>query len=253
MVKIIAITNQKGGVGKTTSAINLASCLAILDRRVLLVDCDPQGNATSGFGIDKRTIKHCVYDVLINDVPVKDALIHTAYKNLDLLPSTIQLAGAEIEMVSLMNRERRMSMALDEIKHDYDYILIDCAPSLGLLTLNALTAATSVIIPIQCEFYALEGVTMLMNTIQLVQRNLNPALKLEGVLMTMYDSRTKLSNEVVSEVRKFLQNKVYKTIIPRNVRLSEAPSHGEPIVFYDPKSVGAEKYGDLALEVLENE
>lgn len=253
MVKIIAITNQKGGVGKTTSAVNLAACLAAQDRKVLLVDADPQGNATSGFGVDKRGIKQCIYDVLINDVPVRNVLIHTGYKNLDLLPSTIQLAGAEIELVSLMNREGRMRKALDEIKHDYDYILIDCQPSLGLLTLNALTAATSVIIPIQCEFYALEGVTMLMNTIQLVQRNLNPALKLEGVVMTMYDGRTNLSNEVVSEVQKFFQTKMYKTIIPRNVRLSEAPSHGEPIAVYDPKSVGAIKYGELAREVIENE
>ena len=199
MVKIIAITNQKGGVGKTTSAVNLASCLASLNRRVLVVDADPQGNATSGLGFDKRGIKQCIYDVLINDVPAEQVVLHTEYKNLDLLPSTIQLAGAEIELVSLMNRENRMRQALEKIRHNYDYVLIDCQPSLGLLTLNALTAANSVIIPIQCEFYALEGVTMLMNTIQLVQRNLNPALKLEGVVMTMYDGRTNLSNEVVEE------------------------------------------------------
>ena len=253
MVKIIAITNQKGGVGKTTSAVNLAACLAALDRRVLVVDSDPQGNATSGFGFDKRGIKQSVYDVLINDVPTADVILHTPYKNLDLLPSTIQLAGAEIELVSLMNREGRMRRALDSVKHNYDYILIDCQPSLGLLTLNALTAATSAIIPIQCEFYALEGVTMLMNTIQLVQRNLNPALKLEGVVMTMYDGRTNLSNDVVHEVQKFFQTKMYKTIIPRNVRLSEAPSHGEPIIVYDPKSTGAQHYTELAKEVIENE
>lgn len=253
MVKIIAITNQKGGVGKTTSAVNLASCLAALNRKVLVVDADPQGNATSGFGFDKRGIKQCIYDILINDVPAEEVVLHTEYKNLDLLPSTIQLAGAEIELVSLMNRENRMRQALDKIRHNYDYVLIDCQPSLGLLTLNALTAATSVIIPIQCEFYALEGVTMLMNTIQLVQRNLNPALKLEGVVMTMYDGRTNLSGEVVEEVQKYFQTKMYKTIIPRNVRLSEAPSHGQPIIVYDPKSTGAKYYMDLAKEVIENE
>ena len=253
MVKIIAITNQKGGVGKTTSTVNLASCLASLNRRVLVVDADPQGNATSGLGFDKRGIKQCIYDVLINDVPAEQVVLHTEYKNLDLLPSTIQLAGAEIELVSLMNRENRMRQALEKIRHNYDYVLIDCQPSLGLLTLNALTAANSVIIPIQCEFYALEGVTMLMNTIQLVQRNLNPALKLEGVVMTMYDGRTNLSNEVVEEVQKYFQTKMYKTIIPRNVRLSEAPSHGQPIIVYDPKSAGAKYYMDLAKEVIANE
>lgn len=253
MVKIIAVTNQKGGVGKTTSTVNLAACLASMDRRVLIVDADPQGNATSGLGIDKRGIKQCVYNVLIGDVPAENVVLHTEYKNLDLLPSTIQLAGAEIELVTLTNRESRMRKALDSVKHNYDYILIDCQPSLGLLTLNALTAATSVIIPIQCEFYALEGVTMLMNTIQLVQRNLNPALKLEGVLMTMYDGRTKLSNEVVEEVQKYFKTKMYKTIISRNVRLGEAPSHGQPIIVYDPKSAGAQHYMNLAKEVINNE
>jgi len=253
MVKIIAVTNQKGGVGKTTSTVNLAACLASNGRKVLIVDSDPQGNATSGLGFDKRSIKKCIYDVLINDVPAQDAIMHTDYENLDILPSTIQLAGAEIELVSLMNREGRMRKALEQIKHNYDYVLIDCQPSLGLLTLNALTAATSVIIPIQCEFYALEGVTMLMNTIQLVQRNLNPGLKLEGVIMTMYDGRTNLSNEVVEEVQKFFQTKMYKTIIPRNVRLSEAPSHGQPIIVYDKSSVGAQRYMDLAKEVISNE
>lgn len=253
MVKIIAITNQKGGVGKTTSTVNLAACLASLDRKVLVVDADPQGNATSGYGFDKRDIKQCIYDLLINDVPADKVILHTDYKNLDILPSTIQLAGAEIDLVSLMNREGRLRKALDKVKHNYDYILIDCQPSLGLLTLNALVAATSVIIPIQCEFYALEGVTMLMNTIQLVQRNLNPALKLEGVVMTMYDGRTNLSNEVVGEVQKYFQTKMYKTIIPRNVRLSEAPSHGQPIIVYDPKSAGAQHYMNLAKEVIENE
>ena len=253
MVKVIAIANQKGGVGKTTTAVNLAACLAALDRKVLLVDSDPQGNATSGLGFDKRDIKQCIYDTLINDVSMQDVLKHTAYKNLDVIPATIQLAGAEIELVSLMNREGRMKNSLERVKHNYDYVIIDCPPSLGLLTINALTAASSVFIPIQCEFYALEGVTMLMNTIQLVQRNLNPALKLEGVLMTMFDSRTNLSTEVVEEVKKYFKTKMYQTIIPRNVRLSEAPSHGQPVIDYDSKSKGAQVYMELAQEVVGDE
>ena len=239
MVKVIAIANQKGGVGKTTTAVNLAACLAQKGRKVLMLDEDPQGNATSGLGFDKRDIKKCVYDTLINDVPMKDVLLHSDYENLDVIPATIQLAGAEIELVSLMNREGRLKNALERVKHDYDYVLIDCPPSLGLLTINALTAANSVLVPIQCEFYALEGVSQLMNTIKLVQRNLNPALKLEGVLMTMFDQRTNLSSDVVGEVRKYFNTKMYNTIIPRNVRLSEAPSHGQPVIVYDPKSKGA--------------
>ena len=253
MVKVIAIANQKGGVGKTTTAVNLAACLAALNRKVLLVDSDPQGNATSGLGFDKRDIKQCIYDTLINEVSMQEVIKHTAYANLDVVPATIQLAGAEIELVSLMNREGRMKLSLERVKHNYDYVIIDCPPSLGLLTINALTAASSVIIPIQCEFYALEGVTMLMNTIQLVQRNLNPALKLEGVLMTMYDSRTNLSNEVVEEVQKYFKTKMYQTIIPRNVRLSEAPSHGQPVIDYDSKSKGAQVYMELAQEVVGDE
>lgn len=253
MVKVIAIANQKGGVGKTTTAVNLAACLAALDRKVLLVDSDPQGNATSGLGFDKRDIKQCIYDTLINDVSMQDVIKHTAYNNLDVVPATIQLAGAEIELVSLMNREGRMKNSLERVKHNYDYVIIDCPPSLGLLTINALTAASSVIIPIQCEFYALEGVTMLMNTVQLVQRNLNPALKLEGVLMTMFDSRTNLSTEVVEEVKKYFKTKMYQTIIPRNVRLSEAPSHGQPVIDYDSKSKGAMVYMELAQEVVGDE
>lgn len=253
MVKVIAIANQMGGVGKTTTAVNLAACLAALDRKVLLVDSDPQGNATSGLGFDKRDIKQCIYDTLINDVSMQDVIKHTAYKNLDVVPATIQLAGAEIELVSLMNREGRMKNSLERVKHNYDYVIIDCPPSLGLLTINALTAASSIIIPIQCEFYALEGVTMLMNTIQLVQRNLNPALKLEGVLMTMFDSRTNLSTEVVEEVKKYFKTKMYQTIIPRNVRLSEAPSHGQPVIDYDSKSKGAMVYMELAQEVVGDE
>ena len=253
MVKVIAIANQKGGVGKTTTAVNLAACLAQKGRKVLMLDEDPQGNATSGLGFDKRDIKKCVYDTLINDVPMKDVLLHSDYENLDVIPATIQLAGAEIELVSLMNREGRLKNALERVKHDYDYVLIDCPPSLGLLTINALTAANSVMVPIQCEFYALEGVSQLMNTIKLVQRNLNPALKLEGVLMTMFDQRTNLSSDVVGEVRKYFNTKMYNTIIPRNVRLSEAPSHGQPVIVYDPKSKGAQVYSELAQEVLGDE
>ncbi len=253
MVKVIAVANQKGGVGKTTTAVNLAACLAALGRKVLLIDSDPQGNATSGFGFDKRDIKKCVYDNLINEVPMQETVRTTAYDNLSLVPATIQLAGAEIELVSLMNREGRLKNSLERVKHEYDYVLIDCPPSLGLLTINALTAASSVIIPIQCEFYALEGVTMLMNTIQLVQRNLNPALKLEGVVMTMFDSRTNLAQDVVEEVKKYFTTKMYQTIIPRNVRLSEAPSHGQPVIDYDAKSKGAQVYMELAREVIGDE
>lgn len=253
MVKVIAIANQKGGVGKTTTAVNLAACLAALGRKVLLIDSDPQGNATSGFGFDKRDIKKCIYDNLINEVPMRETIKATAYDNLALVPATIQLAGAEIELVSLMNREGRLKNSLERVKHEYDYVLIDCPPSLGLLTINALTAASSVIIPIQCEFYALEGVTMLMNTIQLVQRNLNPALKLEGVVMTMFDSRTNLAQDVVEEVKKYFTSKMYQTIVPRNVRLSEAPSHGQPVIDYDSKSKGAQVYMELAREVIGDE
>ena len=253
MVKVIAIANQKGGVGKTTTTVNLAASLATMDRKILIIDSDPQGNSTSGLGFDKQDIKKCIYDTLINDVPAVDVILKTKYPNLYLLPATIQLAGAEIELVNTMSRETRLKTALERVKHNYDYILIDCPPSLGLLTVNALTAASSVMIPIQCEFYALEGVGMLMNTIQLVQRNLNPALKLEGVVMTMFDARTNLSTDVVNEVQKFFNTKMYNTIIPRNVRLSEAPSHGEPVLVYDAKSKGALVYLDLAKEVIGDE
>lgn len=254
MVKVIAVANQKGGVGKTTTSVNLSACLAALKRKVLLIDSDPQGNATSGLGFDKRGIKQCIYDVLVNDdVDMEDIIKHSKYENLDVAPATINLAGAEIELVNLMSRESRMKNALEKVKHNYDYVIIDCPPSLGLLTLNCLTAASSVMIPVQCEFYALEGIAMLMNTIQRVQRNLNPALKLEGVVMTMFDSRTNLSNDVVAEVQKYFKTKTYQTIIPRNVRLSEAPSHGQPVIDYDPKSKGAIVYTELAKEVLEDE
>ena len=253
MVKVIAIANQKGGVGKTTTSVNLSACLAELGKKVLLIDIDPQGNSTSGLGINKASIKRCAYDALINDVPMESIIMPTAVANLSLLPSTIQLAGAEIELVSIMSRETKLKRALDKTKYQFDYVLIDCPPSLGLLTVNSLTAANSVLVPIQCEFYALEGLAQLMNTIQLVQRNLNPALSLEGVVLTMFDARTNLSIQVVDEVKKHFRNKVYQTIIPRNIRLSEAPSHGQPVFVYDPKSKGAEVYFDLAREVIGDE
>ncbi len=253
LVKVIAIANQKGGVGKTTTSVNLSACLADLGKRVLLVDLDPQGNSTSGFGFDKTKIKQSVYDVLVNDVPIEGVILQTKVENLMLLPATIQLAGAEIELVSIMSRETKLKRVLDKVKYSYDYVIIDCPPSLGLLTINSLTAANSVLVPIQCEFYALEGLSQLMNTITLVQKNLNPALSLEGVVLTMFDARTNLSIQVVDEVKNHFRHKVYQTIIPRNVRLSEAPSHGQPITRYDPKSKGAEVYTDLAKEVIDDE
>ncbi|AIF54030.1 ParA family protein [Pelosinus sp. UFO1] len=253
LVKVIAIANQKGGVGKTTTSVNLSACLADLGKKVLLVDLDPQGNSTSGFGFDKTKIKQSIYDVLVNDTPVEGVILKTKIENLMVLPATIQLAGAEIELVSIMSRETKLKRVLDKIKYNYDYIIIDCPPSLGLLTINSLTAANSVLVPIQCEFYALEGLSQLMNTITLVQKNLNPALSLEGVVLTMFDARTNLSIQVVDEVKSHFRHKVYQTIIPRNVRLSEAPSHGQPITRYDPKSKGAEVYTDLAKEVIDDE
>ncbi|MEH7386167.1 AAA family ATPase [Bacillus sp. JJ1521] len=252
MGKIISISNQKGGVGKTTTSVNLSACLAYVGKKVLLVDIDPQGNATSGCGIEKANVNQCIYDVLVDDVEAKDVTVPTTVENLYMIPATIQLAGAEIELVPTISREVRLKRALDEVRDQYDYIIIDCPPSLGLLTLNALTASDTVIIPVQCEYYALEGLSQLLNTIRLVQKHLNSDLMIDGVLLTMLDARTNLGIQVIEEVKKYFQDKVYKTIIPRNVRLSEAPSHGEPIIIYDPKSRGAEVYLDLAKEVIVN-
>lgn len=250
MAKIIAITNQKGGVGKTTTTVNLGACLATLGKKVLLVDIDPQGNTTSGIGINKADVAHCIYDVLINEIHPKEAILDTAIENLKIIPATIQLAGAEIELVPTISREVRLKKSLQLIQHEFDYILIDCPPSLGILTVNSLTASHSVIIPIQCEYYALEGLSQLLNTVRLVQKHLNTSLQIEGVLLTMFDARTNLGIQVIEEVKKYFQQKVYRTIIPRNVRLSEAPSHGQAIITYDPRSKGAEVYLELAKEVI---
>ncbi|MBR3932557.1 MAG: ParA family protein [Clostridia bacterium] len=252
MVKCISVANQKGGVGKTTTSVNLASCLAEQKKKVLLVDLDPQGNATSGVGVDKEETPHSVYDVLINDVKVSDAIIKTEFTNLYLLSSGIDLAGAEIEMVEIENREHLLKNALSGLKDEFDYIIIDCPPSLGLLTLNAFTASNSIIMPIQCEYYALEGLSQLTATIRKVKKQLNPGIEIEGVLLTMYDVRTNLSMLVAQEVKKYYGDKLYKTVIPRNVRLSEAPSYGEPINYYDKTSKGSEMYTKLAKEVIKN-
>ena len=247
--KIIAVANQKDGVGKTTTSVNLAACLAAKEKKVLLVDCDPQGNASSGYGIDKSALATTIYQVIINGAAVQDAIIKTEF-GVDVLPANIELAGAEVELVAAISRETRLKRALEPVEQDYDYILIDCPPSLGLLTLNSLAAADSVLMPIQCEFYALEGVSQLMNTIELVRTNLNPHLEVEGVLMTMYDGRTRLAEQVVAEVRENFGELVYKTMIPRTVRLSEAPSYGEPILYYDKRSKGTDTYMKLAEEVM---
>lgn len=249
MARIMAIANQKGGVGKTTTAVNLSASLANFDKRVLLVDNDPQGNATGGLGINKSAVTKSIYDVLVNNFDAKSTVLKTEF-GVEIIPANINLAGAEIEMVSLMSRETKLRLALNKIRDDYDFILIDCPPSLGLLTVNALTAADSIIIPIQCEFYALEGVAQLLNTIEMVRSNLNPLLAFEGLLMTMFDIRTNLSRQVVDEVKSNFGGLVYDTIIPRSVRLSEAPSYGKPIIAYDAKSRSAEIYLRLAEEVL---
>lgn len=250
MGKVIAITNQKGGVGKTTSTVNLGASLALLGNSILLIDIDPQGNATSGVGINKGDMDECIYNVLVEDLDARQVSVPTNVENLSIIPATIQLAGAEIELVSTMSREVKLKKAIDKIRDDYDYILIDCPPSLGLLTINALTASDTVLIPVQCEYYALEGLSQLLNTIRLVQKHLNKQLMIEGVLLTMLDARTNLGIQVIEEVKMYFQDKVYKSIIPRNVRLGEAPSHGKPITVYDPKSKGAEVYLELAKEVM---
>lgn len=252
MGKCIAVANQKGGVGKTTSAVNLSACLGAKGKKVLLLDTDPQGNASSGLGVDKASAEYSIYNVLIGDVSLKDAIIHTEFENLDLCPSNIELAGAEIELVSMEDRELLMKRAVADIKDEYDFILIDCPPSLGLITLNSFVCADTVLIPIQCEYYALEGLSQLMNTIRTVKRSLNPSIDIEGVLLTMFDTRTNLSIQVADEVKKYYPHKVYGTVIPRNVRISEAPSFGEPINVYDKHSKGAESYMDLADELLKN-
>lgn len=251
MSRIIAVVNQKGGVAKTTTAVNLGSSLVEKGKKVLIVDLDPQGNATSGCGILKHKLSRCIYDVIINEEDINSVILDTDLKNFKVVPARIELAGAEIELVSQMYREGKLAGALENIKDDFDFILIDCPPSLGLLTLNALCAATDVLIPIQCEYYALEGLSLLMNTLDKVKRSINKNLQIIGVLLTMFDARTNLSIQVVDEVKNYFRDKVFRTIIPRNVRLSEAPSHGQPIILYDSRSRGAEVYRDLAEEVLE--
>ena len=251
MGKIISVANQKGGVGKTTTTVNLSTILAKKGKKVLLIDTDPQGNATSGLGVSKD-VELSVYDILIGDTEFDETLQETAIKNLKVCPSNISLAGAEVQLVSMMSREQRLKTKLDKIKDQYDYILIDCPPSLGLVTLNAFTASDSVLIPVQCEYFALEGLGQLLNTVNLVKKHLNKNLEIEGALLTMYYARTNLSNQVVKEVKKYFENKVYKTVIPRNVRLSEAPSYGMPITIYDPRSKGAKAYEKFAKELLKN-
>lgn len=249
MGKVISVANQKGGVGKTTTTVNLGTILAKKGKKVLLIDADPQGNATSGLGVDKE-VELSLYDVLVNETEIKETIQDTMIKNLKVCPSNINLAGAEVELVSMMSREQRLKEKLENEKENFDYVLIDCPPSLGLITLNSFTASDSVLIPVQCEYYALEGLGQLINTINLVKKHLNKDIQIEGALLTMYDIRTNLSNQVVKEVKRYFENKVYKTVIPRNVRLSEAPSYGMPITEYDPRSKGAKSYMKFAKEFI---
>ncbi len=251
MGKIIAIANQKGGVGKTTTSVNLSACLGKMGKKTLIVDIDPQGNTTSGLGIDPKSLSLSIYDCLINETDIKDVILKTEYEGLFIVPSNINLAGAELELALKEKREFLLKDALSKVREFFDFILIDCPPSLGLITLNSFTASDSILVPIQCEYYALEGLSQLTNTIKLVKKSLNPSLAIEGILMTMFDARTNLSIQVVDEVKKFFKDKVFKTIIPRNVRLSEAPSFGQPIIEYDKHSKGAECYLALAEEVIE--
>ncbi len=251
MGKIIAIANQKGGVGKTTTAINLSAALANKGKKILVIDSDPQGNATSGFGVEKIKLENTIYELLLGECSVQDVIIKDVYPNLSIIPSNVNLAAAEIEMIGVDKKEYKLKREVDWIKGEYDFIIIDCPPSLSMLTVNAMTTADSVIVPIQCEYYALEGLSQLIHTINLVKERLNADLTMDGVVFTMYDSRTNLSAQVVENVKANLKQKVYETLIPRNVRLAEAPSYGEPICKYDPKSVGAEKYEELAQEIID--
>lgn len=254
MARVIAVANQKGGVGKTTTAINLSACLAERNRKVLTIDIDPQGNTTSGLGINKNKLENTIYGMIIGECTLQDCLIKSdLIENLDILPSNVNLAGAEIELIGIEEREYILKSYIDKVKDDYDFVIIDCPPSLSTLTVNAMTTADTVLVPIQCEFYALEGLTQLMHTINLVKKRLNPNLRMEGVVFTMFDARTNLSLQVVENVKENLNQNIYKTIIPRNVRLAEAPSHGLPINLYDSKSAGAEGYRQLASEVIDND